>query len=112
MALAAVARPALVHFDLWDGNVLAEETDGGWRLAGLVDGERHLYGDPLVDLVSPAIFRRIEDDAACTRLCLYRLHLYLVMLVEMPSRGMSGPHAESRGEHVARLLAEELSLLD
>jgi len=52
-ALTAVAQPTLVHFDLWDGNVLAEETDGGWRLAGLVDGERHLYGDPLVDLVSP-----------------------------------------------------------
>lgn len=96
--LAVVDRPALLHFDLWDGNVLAR--DG--RLTGLVDGERHLYGDPLLDLVSPALFRRIEDEpdhpflrgypaeldeAAGVRLTLYRIHLYLLMVVECPSRG-------------------------
>ena len=56
--LATVTRPALLHFDLWDGNVLGP--DGS--LTGLVDGERYLYGDPLLDLVSPALFRRIEDE--------------------------------------------------
>lgn len=110
-ALADVATPVLVHFDLWDGNILAEPAEAGrWMLSGLVDGERHLFGDPLVDFISTALFRRIEDDpsdpfltgyrrgsdaeielseSATTRLRLYRMHLYLLMLVEMPSRGMT-----------------------
>ena len=104
--------PALLHFDLWDGNVLATVQDGEARLSGLVDGERWLWGDPLVDLVSPALFRRIEDEpdhpflagyvaasgadplaqpAARQRLRFYRLHLALVMVVELASRGDVGP---------------------
>lgn len=116
-ALAAVRRPALLHFDLWDGNVLAL----GDRLTGLVDGERHLYGDPLLDLVSPALFRRIDeepdhpflrgypvefDDAARHRLALYRIHLYVLMLAEGPSRGI--PVGGERHAFLTGLLAEEL----
>ena len=118
--LRPVTRPALLHFDLWDGNVLA----AGGRLTGLVDGERHLYGDPLLDLVSPALFRRIEDepdhpflrgypvdldDAARARLTMYRVHLYLLMLVERPSRG--APVGGERHELLAGLLSDELRRL-
>ncbi|GAA0899912.1 aminoglycoside phosphotransferase family protein [Virgisporangium ochraceum] len=123
--LSTVDRPALLHFDLWDGNVLAD----GDRLTGLVDGERHLYGDPLLDLVSPVLFRRVEeepenpfahgyfggpatfDDSARRRLGLYRLHLYLLMTVEMPSRGMTGPESRGRDDLVRALLTEEVSRL-
>jgi aminoglycoside phosphotransferase (APT) family kinase protein len=123
--LSTVDRPALLHFDLWDGNVLA--VDG--RLTGLVDGERYLYGDPLLDLVSPALFRRIDDEpdnpfvhgyfggpttfdgAARRRLALYRLHLYLLMTVEMPSRGMTGPASRGRHDRVRALLAAEVGAL-
>ena len=53
----------MLHFDCWDGNVLAApDRDGRLRLRGLVDGERFLYGDPLLDLVSPLLFRRVEDE--------------------------------------------------
>ncbi|MEV4702298.1 aminoglycoside phosphotransferase family protein [Actinoplanes sp. NPDC049316] len=122
--LASVTRPALLHFDLWDGNVLTE--DG--RLTGLVDGERHLYGDPLLDLVSPALFRRIEDepdhpflrgyatttgleidDAARTRLTLYRLHLYTLMVTECPSRGV--PVGHEWHARMTGMLTEELKRL-
>jgi fructosamine-3-kinase len=118
--LDVVTRPALLHFDLWDGNVLAV----GDRLTGLVDGERYLYGDPLLDLISPALFRRIEDepdhpfrtgypveldDAARTRLILYRVHLYLLMLAEGPSRGI--PVGGERHEFITGLLTEELGRL-
>ena len=117
-ALRGVTRPALLHFDLWDGNVLT--ADG--RLTGLVDGERYLYGDPLLDLVSPALFRRIEeepdhpflrgypvtiDDDARLRLTLYRIHLYLLMLAEGPSRGI--PVGGERHERLTTLMSEELS---
>ena len=119
-ALASVTRPALLHFDLWDGNVLA----AGDRLTGLVDGERYLYGDPLLDLVSPALYRRIEDepdhpflrgyrvdldDAARTRLILYRVHLYLLMLAEGPSRGI--PVGSERHDFITGLLIGELDRL-
>jgi aminoglycoside phosphotransferase (APT) family kinase protein len=119
--LAAVTRPALLHFDLWDGNVLA--ADG--RLTGLVDGERFLWGDPLLDLVSPALFHRIEDqpehpflrgytaatglvldDDARIRLTLYRVHLYVLMLAEGPSRGI--PVGGERHNHLTELLQGEI----
>jgi aminoglycoside phosphotransferase (APT) family kinase protein len=118
--LAEVTRPALLHFDLWDGNVLVGPSG---ELTGLVDGERYLYGDPLLDLVSPAIFRRIEDSpghpflrgygrrefdrSARTRLSLYRIHLYVLMLAEGPSRGIG----RDRHDRVTRLLTAELEQL-
>lgn len=130
-ALAEVTAPALVHFDLWDGNVLATVDDSGrYRLSGLVDGERYLFGDPLIDLVSPVLFRRIEDmpdhpflagytsaaplvlnDSAVIRLGLYRMHLYVLMLVEMPSRGMTTPDDEPRRTTLYALLDEQLTAL-
>ncbi|MET8231661.1 phosphotransferase [Micromonospora sp. NPDC005298] len=131
--LDEVRRPALLHFDCWDGNVLAEpDADGRLRLRGLVDGERYLYGDPLLDLVSPRLFRRAEDepdhpllvgyraasaeplvldDSARRRLALYRLHLYLLMTVEMPSRGMTPDSHRGRHERLATLLGEEITAL-
>jgi aminoglycoside phosphotransferase (APT) family kinase protein len=118
--LAAVDRPALLHFDLWDGNVLAGP-DGS--LTGLVDGERYLFGDPLLDFVSPALLRRIEDlpdhpflagyrpgpfdEPARIRLALYRIHLYAIMIAEGPSRGI--PTAGGRHEHLTGLLRQELA---
>lgn len=117
-ALDAVTRPALVHFDSWDGNVLG----GPDGLTGLVDGERWLWSDPLQDLVSPALGRRIEEEPDHPvlagygrieldprRLALYRTHLYLVMLVEIPSRRGSDP---GRSDWVCGLLTAELALLD
>jgi aminoglycoside phosphotransferase (APT) family kinase protein len=130
--LDQVRRPALLHFDLWDGNVLVSVEDGGARLAGLVDGERYLFGDPLLDFVSPLILRRIEDEPdhpflagygeaageavvldepAVRRLALYRMHLYLLMSAEMPSRGMTTSADRPRTEYLAAHLNAELDLL-
>ncbi|MEU8179364.1 aminoglycoside phosphotransferase family protein [Micromonospora sp. NPDC049044] len=131
--LDEVRRPALLHFDCWDGNVLAEpDSDGRLRLSGLVDGERFLYGDPLLDLVSPLLFRRAEDEpehpllrgyrsasaepllldaSAHHRLGLYRLHLYLLMTAEMPSRGMTVHSHPGRHARLAELLDQEVAAL-
>ncbi|MEU3454561.1 aminoglycoside phosphotransferase family protein [Micromonospora sp. NPDC006766] len=130
--LDAVRRPALLHFDTWAGNVLAVDgPDGAPRLSGLVDGERYLWGDPLMDLVSPQLFRRTEDEpdhpvvriyrtiapfpldaAVRRRLGLYRLYLYLLMTVEMPSRGITAESEPWRVTRLPELLDEELSDLD
>jgi hypothetical protein len=128
--LDLVTRPALVHFDGWDGNVLAApDAGGGLRLTGLVDGERYLRGDPLVDFVSPALLGRIEDEPhhpflegyargagapvvldapARRRLALHRLHLYLLMAVEMPSRAMVGEAWRERRDRIGELLDQQL----
>jgi len=126
--LATVTVPALLHFDLWDGNVLAT-ADG--HLGGLVDGERYLFGDPLIDFASPALFRDIltdpdhpflrgyrsvravaSDDGARRRAWLYQVYLYLLMTVEFPSRGMTLATHGARWDRQAGLLADLLSKLD
>jgi fructosamine-3-kinase len=99
-ALDEVRTPALVHFDLWDGNILAD----GPRLGGLIDAERAFWGDPLAELVSLRLFGELapdagllagygafaSDEAARVRLTLYRLYLYLIMWVEAVPRRL-GP---------------------
>jgi fructosamine-3-kinase len=132
--LDIVERPALLHFDLWDGNLLAAvDGTGATRLTGLVDGERHLYGDCLLDLVSPCLFRRIEDEpghpflrgyvaesgepflaeeTVRIRLALYRLHLYLIMLVEIPSRGMTEAYGNARRARIEPLFQQEVTRLE
>ncbi|HCT76401.1 MAG TPA: hypothetical protein DGG94_22800 [Micromonosporaceae bacterium] len=76
----------------------------------------------LIDFVSPAILQRMEDlpehpflhgyaqtlerpitfDAgAKRRLALYRMHLYLLMTVELPSRAMNAGNHTYRGKALA-----------
>jgi aminoglycoside phosphotransferase (APT) family kinase protein len=113
-ALDAVATPRLVHFDLWDGNVFVERGPSGAgasaRLAGILDGERAFWGDPLAELASLALFGEIENETALlagwaeelgraprfaeeerTRIALAQLYLYLLMWIEMAPRGTGLP---------------------
>lgn len=108
-ALAEVAEPVLVHFDLWPGNILLDGAPGARTVSGLIDGERMFWGDPLADFASlslllgdaeddPAFLagygaaggRTGFDDAARVRLALYRCYLYLIMLVEVVPRATAG----------------------
>jgi Ser/Thr protein kinase RdoA (MazF antagonist) len=104
-----VRRPALVHFDLWDGNILVTRCagpDAGWRVSGLIDAERAFYGDPLAELVSLTLLRDVEEAPEVLdgfadgwgapveltgrvrrRLALYRTYLYLILAVERRVRG-------------------------
>jgi aminoglycoside phosphotransferase (APT) family kinase protein len=103
-AFDEVSRPALVHFDLWDGNVLVDDTG----LTGLVDGERAFWGDPVAEFVSLALFGSIEDDedfltshgfeftdAARVRLAAYQAYLYSIMLIERVPRGSADDGMET-----------------
>jgi hypothetical protein len=45
-------------------------------------------------------------------LTLYRLHLYLIMLIEIPSRGMTGPYADARRDRLNPLLQHEFTTLE
>lgn len=133
--LAMVDRPALVHMDLWPGNVLVEPATGA--VVGVVDLERGLWGDPLADLAgaapmslaapSPALVAGYQaaggtlpvDPAAGTasgltvsadrRLDLYRLYLAVLMTVEVVPRGYGG---EGFGRYVDDLVGLRRALLD
>jgi aminoglycoside phosphotransferase (APT) family kinase protein len=105
--LDEVTTPALVHFDLWDGNILVESSSAGHRIGALIDAERAFWGDPVAEFVSLALFGDIEEDspfldgyraaggtvtfdgATRRRLSLYRAYLYLIMLVEAVPRQAS-----------------------
>jgi aminoglycoside phosphotransferase (APT) family kinase protein len=137
--LDGVLVPTLVHFDLWNGNVLVDlAAEGGPRISGIIDGERAMWGDPVVDLVSTALFGEIRDDesfirgyrrsgaawplaapgadaeagaenGARRRLLLYRVYLGLIMTVEPVPRG-DRPAAEFVERISSRLTADLIEL--
>jgi aminoglycoside phosphotransferase (APT) family kinase protein len=124
-ALDEVTKPTLVHFDLWDGNILVH--DG--RVSALIDGERMFWGDPLAELTSlnllagpeddPALLagyaeaggRTDFDDAAHRRMALYRCYLYLIMLIEAAPRGYDADRLSWLDGHVVPLLVSAVDLL-
>jgi aminoglycoside phosphotransferase (APT) family kinase protein len=130
-ALDEVTVPRLVHFDLWQGNILVERPEGGGepRIGGLIDGERMFWGDPLADFVSLALLGDIEKDrdflsgyreadgradftpAARLRLALYRSYLYLIMLTETVPRAPGAEHVAWVRDRVAPELTAALDEL-
>jgi aminoglycoside phosphotransferase (APT) family kinase protein len=104
-ALTEVQQPRLVHWDLWGGNVLVtmdewggddEHHEGGDAVptvTGIIDFERALWGDPLMEFI-PARLGGIEAfeagfgapllDTPAKRLrrLLYNVYLGLVLVVE------------------------------
>lgn len=127
-ALAAVARPTLVHADLWSGNLFVDP--GSLTLTGVIDPERALWGDPLLELAGadqmglgpvPAALLGgyagaggrlgLGTPAADTRLLLYRMYMSLVMLTEIAPRGYAGPELERHRATLAGNLRAVLDLL-
>jgi aminoglycoside phosphotransferase (APT) family kinase protein len=122
-----VTEPTLVHFDLWDGNLLVDEHG---RLTGIVDAERAFWGDPHADFASLALFATIEADgdflagyaegggrvepgpSFTRRQALYRTYLYLVMAVEAAPRGYGAGWQRAVGVQVSEHLRAELRRLE
>jgi aminoglycoside phosphotransferase (APT) family kinase protein len=122
-----VAEPTLVHFDLWDGNLLVDEQG---TLTGIVDAERAFWGDPHADFASLALFATIEGDrdflagyaegggqarpgrpSFAFRQSLYRTYLYLLMAVEAVPRGYGAGWRRTVGVHVNEHLVGEMRRL-
>ncbi|MGW2515428.1 phosphotransferase family protein [Streptomyces sp. NPDC001617] len=129
-ALDEVTAPALVHFDLWWGNILLDRSTGEPRIGGLIDGERMFWGDPLADFVSLALLGDIRKDEAflagyreaggraefdppaLLRLALYRAYLYLIMLTETVPRAMDEGECRWRQDVVAPELVAALEEIE
>ncbi|MFJ9677801.1 phosphotransferase family protein [Streptomyces sp. NPDC101194] len=122
-----VTRPALVHFDLWQGNLLVDGEPGARTIGGIIDGERMFWGDPVADFVSLALFGNMEEDAdflagytegdgrgiafdasVRLRLALYRCYLYLIMLVETVPRRVPREQLDRTWTDVAPQLVSAL----
>lgn len=125
-----VTTPALVHFDLWDGNILVDATRRTPSITGIIDGERMMWGDPAADFVSLALFDDIEQDGPFltgyraaggradfdkrlrVRLALYKTYLYLIMLTEAVPRGYSGTEHLRTVRRVRDELASALNVVE
>jgi aminoglycoside phosphotransferase (APT) family kinase protein len=128
-ALDEVTTPVLVHFDLWDGNILVDSSDEPSRIGGLIDAERAFWGDPLADFVSLGLLSDIRKDRAFldgyrqaggpvvldasseVRLALYRSYLYLIMLAEITPRTFTSAERRRREVMVFPALTAELGVL-
>lgn len=93
-ALDEVAEPRLVHWDAWDSNFFVAEG----KVTGLLDFERALWGDPLMEAqfrpfsgIGPTDARRGYEKTELTlpeekRCKLYDLHLALILVTECAYR--------------------------
>jgi aminoglycoside phosphotransferase (APT) family kinase protein len=122
--LDEVTRPALVHFDLWDGNVFVERDGSGWRVEAFIDGERALYGDPIAEIVSLEFCGDEERAAAIEgflgrqmttaeerRLTLYRIYLMLILVAECAVRGFDEEQTAHQLQWSTETLVKSLASL-
>jgi fructosamine-3-kinase len=103
--LLEIRRPSLVHWDLWPPNIFVIQEKGSYRIEGIVDWERAFWGDPEAELVLAtkppgSLFfsgygRGLEDSrSAVIRRCLYRTHLWLVVVIESRVRFENAEHVK------------------
>jgi aminoglycoside phosphotransferase (APT) family kinase protein len=112
--LRSVITPNLVHWDLWDGNIFVDPAT--LQITGIIDFERALWGDPLMEVGFGAFgdnphFRAgygedlLAAPGASTRKALYNLYLYLIMVIECTYRQYETRDQETwaRGMLIAEL---------
>jgi len=115
--LDCVDTPRLVHWDLWDGNVFVDPQS--LRVVGLIDFERALWGDPLIEAVfgdidgcQNALEGYGEDLLAAPggrmRRLLYNIYLHLIMVIECTYRRYPTQDQEN---WVRPILSDELRML-
>lgn len=51
-ALDALTEPRLAHCDLWAGNVLVQKSGEGYSVCAIIDGDRAMFGDPILDIAT------------------------------------------------------------
>jgi aminoglycoside phosphotransferase (APT) family kinase protein len=97
-ALDAVVFPALVHKDLWAGNVFIDPE--ATQITGIVDFERAIYGDALLEPVCGFLLeneafmnaylgRTTLTPTETIRVTLYKIYLFLIMVIECSYRNYS-----------------------
>lgn len=99
--LEEVTEPVLVNYDLWAGNIFLVKEGDAYQIEGIVDFERAFWGDPYADFAAAffidgdlwedevfwAGYTAVAGDKVISerdrvRLLMYRLYIYLIMVVE------------------------------
>jgi fructosamine-3-kinase len=102
-ALETITEPSLVHWDMWAGNIFVIPENDTFRVEGIIDWERALWGDPEIETAMCCKFYGqtffegygrdlLAGDEAKTRQCMYRLYLWLIMLTEEKVRFEGAAH--------------------
>ncbi len=90
---AEITRPQLVHWDLWAGNIFITFDGQSPKIEGIVDFERALWGDPLMESYPgrlqgiPSYIAGYGQDILATqaqrlRRIFYNIYLDLIMIIE------------------------------
>lgn len=116
--LEEVKHPRFVHWDLWEGNLF--QKDG--RVTGLIDFERALWGDPLMEHDFQGITRGEKNTPFLEgygktsfsslekeQRGLYNLHLFFIMTIECAYREYED---NSQYRWARRMLLEEKKILE
>jgi aminoglycoside phosphotransferase (APT) family kinase protein len=119
-AFEEITVPRLVHWDLWAGNVFVSTAERLPRVTGVIDFERALWGDPLMEFIPG----RLHDVAAYeagfgrpllatreqrVRRLFYNLYLGLVLIVEDGPRAYTDKSTVDWGRG---LLGRAVSMLE
>ncbi|MCP4753743.1 MAG: aminoglycoside phosphotransferase family protein [Proteobacteria bacterium] len=130
IVLNDVTDPKLTYFDLWEGNVFVVEKNGRYEIEGLIDCERALWSDSSNDFVSIALLSGgianepdfleayseaagddvVFDDSLLCRLSMYKIYLYLIMVIETEYRSIDDSFLEQK-VFATELLKQELEVL-
>ena len=114
--LDEVTAPCFVHWDLWDSNIFVDPDT--LSVVGIIDFERALWGDPLMEgqffaKSDDATFLDAYGQAMLTtagsrhRRLLYDLYLFVIMTVEVSYRRYPTDDIERFArEHLALTLAK------
>jgi len=90
---AEITRPQLVHWDLWAGNIFITFAGDTPKIVGIIDFERALWGDPLMESY-PGRLGGIRNyiagygeailatHAQRLRRIFYNIYLHLIMIIE------------------------------
>ncbi len=93
--LNSVSIPCLVHKDLWDGNIFIDKKS--LNIIGIIDSERAIYAEPLMEIacghldmnsffINSYLNKNNFSKDEKIRINLYKIYLYLLMIVECPYR--------------------------
>ncbi len=93
-----VKEPALVHWDLWEGNIFLEKRGDGYHVQGITDFERALWADPYIEVsfwnpkrhaVLVDCYGRPAFEARDVQIrrVFYDLYLSAIMYLEQYTRG-------------------------
>ncbi len=106
--LEDVKKPHLVHWDLWDGNVIINNNS----IAGIIDFERSLWGDYLMEYYFHEIVNTKYNTSYCSgygktvfsqkdiiKRTLYNIYMFSVMLIDYINRNLNDLEYYSWAKH-------------